>query len=137
MTGNGKMGSALLKDELVRIDLAIQGQKEDEAAALVEIRSLARAAVAADGKDALAQCRAAEAKLGQAKMGIRRLYDAKQQVEIDLAAALAEEDQAAREADAKEATAFAESLPNVYLDLSDVIASGSALEFVSHSIGVN
>jgi hypothetical protein len=27
MTGNGKMGSALLKDELVRIDLAIQGPR--------------------------------------------------------------------------------------------------------------
>ncbi len=88
--------------------------KQDEVEALAEVRSLARAAIQPDAKDALAKCRAAEGRLGQARMSERRLRDARQQIETDLAQAIAEEDQKSREADAKEATAFAESLPNVF-----------------------
>jgi len=111
MTANGKLKSAQLRDELIRIDAGIVACKQDESEAHALIRSLARAAIAPDPGEALKQIKAAEGRLGQAKMAHRRLYDARAEVEGELAVALAEEDQQACEADAKAAEVFAEGLP--------------------------
>jgi hypothetical protein len=93
----------------------------DEIEALAEVRSLARAAIQPNSKDALAQCRAAETRLGQAKMHARR--DARAEIETDLAEALAKEDQEERERDAKEAEAFAEGLGNLFREVDRHLAS--------------
>jgi len=122
MTKNGKLRSAELQDELVRIDAGIAACKADESEAHALIRSLARAAIAPDAGDALQQIKKAEGKLGSAKMTHRRLYDARAEVEADLAAALAEEDQRERTADAKAAEVFAEGLPNLFTEVDRFLA---------------
>jgi hypothetical protein len=114
MTANGKPKSTQLRDELVRIDAGIVACKQDESDAHAVIRSLARAAIAPDAGDALKQIKAAEGRLGQAKMAHRRLYDARAEVEAELGVALAQEDQQQRESDAKAAEVFAEGLPNLF-----------------------
>jgi hypothetical protein len=122
MTANGKLKSTELRDELIRIDGGIVACKQDESEAHALIRSLARAAIAPDPGDALQQIKKAEGKLGSAKMAHRRLYDARAEVEADLAAALAEEDQQQREADAKAAEVFAEGLPNLFTEVDRHLA---------------
>jgi hypothetical protein len=109
-----KLKSADLRDELVRIDTVLEATKQDEVVAHAEIRSLARLAVQPDQKEALAKIKACEGRLGQAKMAERRLHDARDQVEADLAQAVAEEDQQRREADAGEAKTFALSLGSLF-----------------------
>jgi hypothetical protein len=121
-TANGKLRSSALKDELERVRIAIEGCKEDEAAALTEIRSLARRAVGPDGDDALKQCRAAEAALGQARMGAKRLHDARLEIEAELALAISEEHEASRRADAKQAEVFAEGLANLFTEVDRHLA---------------
>jgi hypothetical protein len=103
-----------LRDELVRVDTIIEATKQDEAEAHAEIRALARLAIQPDAKDALAKIKQLEGKLGSAKMAIRRLLDAREQISTDLAEAIAQEAQSEREKDASEAEAFAESLPNIF-----------------------
>jgi hypothetical protein len=105
-----------LRDELTRIDTVIEATKADEAEAHAEIRGLARLAIADDGKEALAQVRVCEHRLGTAKMAIRRLLDARSEVEADLNEAIAQEAQSEREKDAAEAEAFAESLPGIFAE---------------------
>lgn len=61
----GKLKSAELQDELVRIATVLEATKQDEAVAHAEVRSLARLAVQPDQKDALARIKACEGRLGK------------------------------------------------------------------------
>jgi hypothetical protein len=113
--GNGsKQTVAELRDELIRVDAAIAACKQDEVDALAGVKSLARLAVQPDQKDALAKIRQLEGRLGAAKMTGKRLLDARHEVEIELAEALAVEDLEARKQNASEAEKFAETLPNTF-----------------------
>jgi hypothetical protein len=122
MTTNGKLKSAQLRDELARVDAVLAVCKADEVEALAEVKSLARAAIQPDAKDALAKIKAAEGRLGQHRMTARRLHDARGQIEADLAEAIAEEDQQKRETDAKEAEVFAEGLGNLFTEVDRFLA---------------
>jgi hypothetical protein len=122
MTKNGKLKSADLRDELIRVDAAITACKTDEAEAHAEIKSLARAAIHPDAKDALAKCRAAETRLGHARMTAKRLHDARAEVEGELCLALAKEDQERREGDAAEAKAFAIRLGSLLAEVDARLA---------------
>jgi hypothetical protein len=138
MTTNGKqLRSAELQDELIRIDAGIAACKQDESEAHALIRSLARTAVRADPGDSLKEIRSVEKRLGEAKMAHRRLYDAKAEVEAELAAAIAQEGQARREADAKEAETFSDGLPNVFSECDRTFAEfhrafRAAIDAVNH-----
>jgi hypothetical protein len=122
MTTNGELKSSALQDELARIAAALETTRQDEAEAHAEIRLLARAAVADDGKEALSRIRDCEHKLGQARMAIRRLHDAQQLVEADLDEAIAQEAQTEREKDAAAATAYAETLPDIFRECDRTFA---------------
>jgi hypothetical protein len=124
MSIDGNLKSAELRDELIRVDAAIAACKQDEVDVLAEIRSLARLAVQPDQKDALAKIRQLEGRLGAAKMtGNRRLLDARHEVEIELAEALAAEDLEARKQNASEAEKFAETLPNTFRECDVAFAN--------------
>jgi hypothetical protein len=115
MTGNGKLkSSAELQAELGRIDALVEITRGDESNARQEIRRLARGAITDDGKEQLAEIRNFEHKLGQNLMDLKRLADARCEVEAELAEAVAAEDLETRKKDAAEAEAFAESLPNLF-----------------------
>jgi hypothetical protein len=118
MTNNGRLkSSAELRDELVRIDAVIETTKQDETDAHAEIRSLARAAIAPNGNDALAKIKSAEGRLGAAKMTHKRLLDARAEVEAELGDAIAQERQTEREKDAAAAEEFAQTLPHIFLEV--------------------
>jgi hypothetical protein len=137
MTVNGKLKSEQLRDELIRVDAMLAACKQDEVEALAEVKSLARAAIQPDAKDALAKIRAAEGRLGQHRMAERRLHDARGQIESDLAAAIAEENRQAREADAKAAEIFSEGLPDTFRECDRTFAEfrrafRAAIDAVNH-----
>jgi hypothetical protein len=122
MTTNGEVKSAALRDEVIRIDTVLAATQQDEAEAHAVIRGLVREAIRPDAGDALARIKQAEGKLGAAKMNHRRLLDARQEVEAELAAALAQEAQTEREKDAGEAEKYAQSLPNVFSECDRTFA---------------
>jgi hypothetical protein len=124
MTSNGKQlkSTTELMAELARIDALVETSKGDEANAHQQIRSLARAAITDDGKAALGEIRSCEAKLGLARMDLKRLADARQEVEAEFDQALAAEAQTEREKAAAEAEAYAETLPGTFKEADRTFA---------------
>jgi hypothetical protein len=133
MSIDGKLKSAELRDELIRVDAAIAACKQDEVDALAGVKSLARLAIQPDQKDALAKVKQLEGRLGHSKMAHRRLLDARHEVEAELAAALAAEDLEAGKKDAAEAEAFAATLPNTFRECD--VAFGNFRRAFSGAIG--